>query len=287
MATRPREAILKRKHPQEGALGAVSFVFRTELRRRWRSWLILASLISITGGFVLAAAAAGRRTESAFPGFAAAHGFDVLVNAGKPEPKIAKLPGVTSATELVFAVNGQPTCHCTHPINGNYLYVGAVPARGEPPFKLASGHMPDRSAPDQVLASFTLQQDDGVQLGTVIHVPLYSTSQASADSPGPSGVLPRPKGPSWRRLSNGHPRSTSLFDGRWAASARRRSPNRPGRDDHASSRCPSGISRPRHFDGALGCYSDRIVPGGLPDFLSGAGRNRQPGYWRAVHEYWL
>ena len=92
-------------------------------------------------------------------------------------------------------MNGQPTCDCTHPINGTYLYVGAVPARGEPPFKLVSGHMPDRSAPDQVLASFTLQQDDGVQLGTIIHVPLYSTSQASADSPGANGVLPRPKGP--------------------------------------------------------------------------------------------
>jgi hypothetical protein len=176
-------------------LGAVSFVFRTELRRRWRSWMILAILISIAGGFVIAATAAGRRTESAFPGFVRAHGFDVIVNASKPEPKIAKLPGVTSATELVFAVNGQPTCDCTHPINGSDLYVGVVSGRGEPPFKLVSGHMPDRSSPDQVLASFTLQQDDGVQLGTVIHVPLYSASQASADSPGPSGKLPRPKGP--------------------------------------------------------------------------------------------
>ena len=176
-------------------MGAVSFVFRTELRRRWRSWVILATLIGLAGGFVLAAVAAGRRTESAFPGFAAAHGFDVLVNAGKPEPKIAKLPGVTSATELAFAVNGQPICDCSHPINGTYLYVGVVPTRGKPPFNLVAGHMPDRSAPDQVLASFTLQRDDGVQLGTVIHVPLYSTSQASADSPGPGGVLPRPKGP--------------------------------------------------------------------------------------------
>ena len=71
-------------------MGAVSFVFRTELRRRWRSWVILATLIGLAGGFVLAAVAAGRRTESPFPGFAAAHGFDVLVNAGKPEPKMAR-----------------------------------------------------------------------------------------------------------------------------------------------------------------------------------------------------
>lgn len=92
----------------------------------------------------MAAAAAGRRTESAFAGFATAHGFDVLVNAGKPEPRIAKLPGVTSATELVFAVNGQPTCDCTHPINGNDLYVGVVPTPEEPPASRRLGGNPYR-----------------------------------------------------------------------------------------------------------------------------------------------
>jgi putative ABC transport system permease protein len=176
-------------------LGAVSFAFRAELRRRWRSWLVIATLISVAGGFVLAATAAGRRTESAFPRFAATHGFDVLVYANKPEPKIAKLPGVTSATELVFSINGQPTCDCAHPINGTDLYIGVVSPKGEPPYKLVSGHLPDQSAPDQVLASFTLQQDDGVQLGTVIHVPLYSSSQSSALNANASGVGPKPKGP--------------------------------------------------------------------------------------------
>jgi hypothetical protein len=40
--------------------------------------------------------------------------------------------------------------------------------------------LPDPSALDQVLASFTLQKDYGVHLGTVIHVPFYSPSQGSA-----------------------------------------------------------------------------------------------------------
>jgi hypothetical protein len=177
-------------------LGAVSFAFRAELRRRWRAWLVIAILISLAGGFVLAATAAGRRTEAAFPRFRAAHGFDVLVSPPQPEPRIAHLPGVTSATELVFSVNGQPTCDCTHPINGSYLYVGVVPPGGAPPFKLVSGHLPDPSAPDQVLASFTLQRDDGVQLGTVIHVPLYSSSQAAAlNNANGGGAAANPKGP--------------------------------------------------------------------------------------------
>jgi hypothetical protein len=50
--------------------------FRAKLRHRWRSWLAIAVLVSVVGGLVLAATAAGRRTEAAFPQFVAAHGFD-------------------------------------------------------------------------------------------------------------------------------------------------------------------------------------------------------------------
>jgi hypothetical protein len=73
---------------EEDLLGAVSLVFRAELRRRWQSWLPVAVLISVAGGLAMAAAAAGRRTESAFPRFVAAHGFDAVVYATKPVPKI-------------------------------------------------------------------------------------------------------------------------------------------------------------------------------------------------------
>ena len=46
--------------------------------------------------------------------------------------------------------------------------------------KLESGRMPDQSDPHQVLASFTLAQDDGVRVGTVFHVPLAGSSQRRA-----------------------------------------------------------------------------------------------------------
>jgi hypothetical protein len=48
-------------------MGAVWLVFGAKLRRHWRSWLLLSLLIAIAGGFVLAATAADRRTDSAFP----------------------------------------------------------------------------------------------------------------------------------------------------------------------------------------------------------------------------
>lgn len=165
---------------REGFFGAVRLAFRAESRRRWRSWLAIAVLISVVGGFVLAAAAAGRRTESAFPRFVAAYGFDAAVFAVRPVPKVAGLPGVTSVTAEVAPFEGQPTCACTHVINPTDLEVGVVSPGARPVWKLVSGRLPDPSAPDQVLASFTLQQDDGVHLGTVIHVPFYAPSQLRA-----------------------------------------------------------------------------------------------------------
>jgi hypothetical protein len=175
-------------------LGAVRMAFRAKLRHRWRSWLAIALLVSVVGGLVLAAAAAGRRTEAAFPQFAARHGFDSDEYAFRPVPKVAHLPGVTSAVELVSPDSGRPACACTHPINPTELGVIYAVPKGRSPFKLVSGRLPDPSAPDEVLASFTLQQDYGVHLGSVIRVPFYAPSQASAYD-NATGAEPKPTGP--------------------------------------------------------------------------------------------
>ena len=174
-------------------MGAVRLAFRAELRRRWRSWLAIALLISVVGGVVLAAAAAGRRTENAFPQFVALHGLDAVVYSAQPVPQIAELPDVASVTTLVGPDNGKPTCDCTHPINPNNFGVVAL-SKGRSPFRLVAGHMPNPSDPDQVLASFTLQQDDGVRIGSVIRVPFFSRSQASAYNNTPTALL-KPQGP--------------------------------------------------------------------------------------------
>jgi ABC-type lipoprotein release transport system permease subunit len=167
--------------------------FRAKLRHRWRSWLAIAILISVVGGLVLAAVAAGRRTEAAFPQFVAAHGFDSDEYAIRPVPKVADLPGVTSAVELISPDSGQPACACTHPINPTDLGIIFSSPRGRSPFKLVSGRLPDPSDPDQVLASFTLQQDYGVRLGSVIRIPFYAPSQASAYNEA-TGAEPKPTG---------------------------------------------------------------------------------------------
>jgi hypothetical protein len=172
----------------------LKLVLRAEFHRRWRSWLALAALIAVVSGLVLFATTAGRRTASAFPRFIAAHGYDAEVYSIGPLPELAKLPTVASAVEVIDAANGQPTCSCRHLINSDDFTLGWVPAEALGRFtQLISGHMPNQSSPDQVLASFTLQQEYGVRVGTVIRVPLYARSQFAALN-NAVGAPPPPKG---------------------------------------------------------------------------------------------
>ncbi len=173
---------------------SVWMVFLARLRHRWRSWLAIAFLISLVGGVVMAAMAAGQRTDSAIPRFVAAHGFDAEVYSILPAPGISRLPGVTSATAVIGPDNGPPKCTCTHPIDQSNFGVAALGTGGRSLFLLVSGRLPDPSNPREVLASFTLQHDEGVQLGTVIRVPFYGRSQTSAVN-NASGASPPPTGP--------------------------------------------------------------------------------------------
>jgi len=178
-------------------LGAVQLVFRAEFRRRWRSWLALAGLIALVAGTVLAAAAAGRRTATAFPRFVAEHGYDFLVYDIKPDPGLAKLPEVASATYLASLASGQPTCACSHPVNSSNFSVFAPLPRNLPRVvKLVAGRLPNQSTRNEVLASFNLERDNGVHIGTVIHVPFYESSQLTvlAEAFFGNGAIPAPTG---------------------------------------------------------------------------------------------
>jgi hypothetical protein len=175
-------------------VGAVRLVFGAELRRRWRSWLILVVLIAVVGGLVLAAAAAGRRTATAFPRFVASHGYDVYIYNQKPVHVLSRLPAVASVTAIGNPASGEPTCACTtHAINSSDFYINELaPTALRRVVKLVAGQMPAESSPYDVLASFTFQQDYGVHIGSVIHAPLYASSQLSALQ---SGANATPSGP--------------------------------------------------------------------------------------------
>ena len=175
-------------------MGAVRLVFGVELRRRWRSWLILVVLVALVAGIVLAAAAAGRRTATAFPRFVASHGYDVYIYNQKPVSVLGRLPGVSSVTTIGNPASGQPTCACTpHAITPSNFYINELsPGALRRVVKLVAGQMPADSSPYDVLASFTLQQDYGVHIGSVIHTPLFASSQ---QGPLGNGANVAPSGP--------------------------------------------------------------------------------------------
>jgi hypothetical protein len=175
---------------------AVWVVLVAGFRRQWRSWLLLSLLIAVATGFVLASAAAGRRTDSAFPRYVASHGYDAIVYTVQPMPKLPQ-DVVAQVVPVQMPFYGQPGCSCHRTINN-----GAFSVREIPPAslgrvaKLVAGRMPDPSSPVEALASFTLQRDYGVHLGTVITLPMAAASQRKAVFDAlAGGPIPKPAGP--------------------------------------------------------------------------------------------
>jgi len=175
---------------------AVWLVLVAGFRRQWRSWVLLSLLIAVASGFVLASAAAGRRTDSAFPRYVASHGYDGIVYTVQPLPKLGQ-DVVAQVVPVQMPFYGQPGCSCHRTIN-----TGAFSVREVPPAslgrvaKLVAGRMPDPSSPVEALASFTLQRDYGVRLGTVITLPMAAASQRQAVFNAlAGGPIPKPAGP--------------------------------------------------------------------------------------------
>ncbi len=174
-------------------MGAVWLVLRAEFRRRWQSWLILAALIAVVGGLVLGAAAAGRRTATAFPRFVTAHGYDFIVFNLTPVRGLAMMADVSSVTTSEEPFNGDLVCACGSGINNaNVSFLGLSPAGLDRVTKLVAGRLPDQSSPDQVLASVNLEQDFGVHIGTVVHSQFFAPAQEKAAL---AGVNVNPTGP--------------------------------------------------------------------------------------------
>jgi hypothetical protein len=173
-------------------LTVIRVLFDAELRRRWKSWLLVGVLVALVIGIVLAGVSAGRRTAAAFPQFVRTHGSDAIAYSDRPLPKMDRLPDVMSVRTVVSPATGDPSCGCLHAINEEEFSLYVAPTETLTHIaNLVAGRMPDPSAPDQVLASFALQRY-GVHVGTVFRVPLYTESQRVARD---SGAKVRPGSP--------------------------------------------------------------------------------------------
>ena len=142
--------------------------------------MLLAGLVALTTGLVLAGISAGRRTAAAFPQLLAAHGYDAVTYSNKPLPQIARLPEVRSVTALRSPATAPPSCACSNPISQEDFNLYVAPRKSLSQItNLVAGKMPDPSDPDQILASFDLE-DDGVHVGTALRVHFYTPTQRAA-----------------------------------------------------------------------------------------------------------
>ncbi len=158
---------------------AVVMLLRSQLRRHWRSWLALAVLAMLAGGFVMAAASTARRTAAAFPEFVARYGYDAVVYSAHPLPSLASIARVALVTAAPGPVEFPGRCDtCRKQIDaGSFGLFEMSPGGLARTVKLLAGRMPDQSRPDEVLASYTLARDNGVRIGSVIETLIPTPAQ--------------------------------------------------------------------------------------------------------------
>jgi hypothetical protein len=163
--------------------GALAWA-RVDLRRRWRSLVVLGLLAGITAGFAMAALAGARRADTALSRFRArTRAADAVVFAsqvGVPHPDWSKLrsrPEVADlgVWDLLFGnQNGQP---------GGLLFPAndkVFEQRFGTPMVLA-GRMWNPSAPDEVVVSQAMAKG-GFPVGSTFSFKAFGAEQADADT---------------------------------------------------------------------------------------------------------
>ncbi|MGD0691344.1 MAG: FtsX-like permease family protein [Acidimicrobiales bacterium] len=140
---------------------------------------MLSLLVAIIGATALSGFSADQRTNAAFPSFVQRYGFNAEVYGFRGIPK--NLPGtkyIRTVSRGVGFLNGNVMA-AGHFVPGTYVSVIGLPTSHlDSSLKLLSGHWPVK--PDQALVGFSMQQQYGLHVGSVIEVPFYSPAQRNA-----------------------------------------------------------------------------------------------------------
>jgi putative ABC transport system permease protein len=161
-------------------VGAGWLVLRAEVRRRWRTWLMLTLIAGLFAGAVQAAAAGARRTDAAYPSLVAwSQPPDALVLSFPDQSRTfakvslaaaARLPQVTESAIMASFTVAEPADVGIWAPEGN-----AVPDR----FwhrKILAGRLPDPARPDEVNISFTVAQASRLGVGNVLRAALLTAA---------------------------------------------------------------------------------------------------------------
>jgi hypothetical protein len=157
---------------------AVWLRFRSELRRRSRSWIVLALVVGVTAGAVFALVAGARRTDSAYARFLDSHApADLLIGessdfglTGKVDlDAIAALPDVADSSRGSTIFIGSGRTDAGRRLRAGY-FVPFAPAddrlgRTVNRWKLLDGRRADPSKVDEVVLSFEAARVNELDVG--------------------------------------------------------------------------------------------------------------------------
>jgi hypothetical protein len=155
---------------------------RAELRRRWRATVLLALLVGLAGGVVLAAVAGSRRTSSAMDRFMA-YSRPLSVYVQGPDPAaVERLPQVADLDQAAYmglapsTPSGAPDTAALGSINPWAIVRGRAGVTSDRPI-LVRGRLPDPGAPLEVAVDETLAAGRGVRPGGTVRMWAYTPRQ--------------------------------------------------------------------------------------------------------------
>jgi hypothetical protein len=167
---------------------------RSELRARWRSWLVLALLVGLAGGAAIAAAAGARRTQTAYPRFVKAQKAADLFLGGAPEnidieQAYTRIQGFPQVSEWARIDLVSPEVRLP---SGALLRLPEIFPAVNPDgragfrfnrFKLLSGRLFNPRSSDEALVDFTSAERLRVNVGSVVGVRVAEGDEPAAFAP--------------------------------------------------------------------------------------------------------
>jgi hypothetical protein len=167
---------------------------RLEVRRRWRSLLVLALLVALATGTVLAAAAGARRGQSAFDRLwnsTLPSTVTVLLNQpGFDWNKARALPEVASLSE--FPVTFGFSLDCCPDVSTGFPPIGPELTRTMERPAMEAGRLPNPGRADEIIASPQFLAANHKAIGDTVTLHLATPQQANDGFDGSTGP---PRGP--------------------------------------------------------------------------------------------
>jgi FtsX-like permease family len=153
----------------------------SELRRRWRATVLLAVLVGLAGGVVLAAVAGARRTASVMDRFVAYNRPTNVLVAGVDHQAVARLPQVADADEgslvpVALAPPSPSDSWVTGVVVAWATIHGRVGVTSDRPL-VVGGRLPDPSRALEVAVDETLAVDQGLRPGATLRARAFLPKQ--------------------------------------------------------------------------------------------------------------